>query len=260
MKETWESGDSYEYFMGRWSNSVARAFLDWLSPPPGLQWLDIGCGSGALSEAVINYRKPAGLTAIDQSEGFIEAARRRLGSSANCRTGNALALPLEESSADFTVSGLVLNFISEQQKALAEMIRVTAQGGTVAVYVWDYAGRMDLLRIFWDTVVELDPQASHLHEGIRFPDSTAKSLKDLFENAGLKEAEAAPIEIDTYFPDFDDYWKPFLGGQGPAPAYVLSLDETERSKLRDVLYERLPIQTDGSIPLAARAWAAKGKV
>jgi hypothetical protein len=99
-----------------------------------------------------------------------------------------------------------------------------------------------------------------VHEGIRFPDSTAKSLKDLFENAGLKEAEAAPIEIDTYFPDFDDYWKPFLGGQGPAPAYVLSLDETERSKLRDVLYERLPIQTDGSIPLAARAWAAKGKV
>jgi hypothetical protein len=140
------------------------------------------------------------------------------------------------------------------------MRRVISPGDTVALYVWDYAGIMDFLRIFWDTVVELNPNVSHLHEGNRFPDSNAKSLKYLFENAGFKEAETAPIEIDTIFRDFDDYWKPFLGGQGPAPAYVLSLDETERSKLRDVLFERLPIRADGSIPMVARAWAVKGTV
>jgi ubiquinone/menaquinone biosynthesis C-methylase UbiE len=260
MKESWESGDSYEYFMGRWSSRVAGAFLDWLSPSPGLKWLDVGCGTGALSEAIINIYNPSKLTAIDESEGFVKAAQIRLGSHAICRIGNALEIPLDDSSVNFTVSGLVLNFITEKERAISEMRRVTSPGGTVALYVWDYAGIMDFLRIFWDTVVDLDPEASHLHEGIRFPDSNAKSLKDLFENTGFKEAETAPIEIDTIFRDFDDYWKPFLGGQGPAPAYVLSLDETKRSKLRDVLYERLPILADGSIPMVARAWAVKGTV
>jgi SAM-dependent methyltransferase len=200
------------------------------------------------------------LTAIDESEGFVKAARRRLGNSANCIIGNVLEIPLVDSSVNFTVSGLVLNFITEKERAISEMRRVISPGDTVALYVWDYAGTMDFLRIFWDTVVELNPNVSHLHEGNRFPDLNAKSLKYLFENAGFKEAETAPIEIDTIFRDFDDYWKPFLGGQGPAPAYVLSLDETERSKLRDVLFERLPIRADGSIPMVARAWAVKGTV
>lgn len=260
MKDSWESGDPYEYYMGRWSRLVARSFIDWLSPSSGLKWLDVGCGSGALSEAVINNHKPAELTAVDQSEGFVKTAQKRLGSLACCRVGNALALPLEDSSVNVTVSGLVLNFISEPEKALAEMRRVTASGGTVAVYVWDYAGKMDFLRHFWDAAVELDPKASNLHEGNRFPDANAEVLKDLFESAGFVETVITPIEIDTHFRDFDDYWKPFLGGQGPAPTYVLSLDESEKSKLRDVLYERLPILTDGSIPMVARAWAAKGQV
>ena len=260
MKDSWQSGDPYEYYMGRWSSLVARSFVDWLSPCSGLRWLDVGCGSGALSEAVINTHSPAELTAVDQSEGFVKIAKKRLGSLANCRVGNALALPLEDASVHVTVSGLVLNFISEPEKALSEMRRVIVHGGTVAVYIWDYAGKMDFLRYFWDAAIELDPTASNLHEGHRFPDSTADVLKELFENARFVETETAPIEIATHFHDFDDYWKPFLGGQGPAPTYVLSLDESERSIPRDVLYERLPIQTDGSIPMVARAWAVKGQV
>lgn len=260
MKDAWESGDPYEYFMGRWSSLVARSFIDWPTPSSGLKWLDVGCGSGVLSEAVIKSHKPAELIAIDQSESFVNTAQKRLGSLARCRFGNALALPLEDSSVDVAVSGLVLNFISEPGDALTEMRRVTATGGTVAVYVWDYAGKMDFLNCFWDIAVELDPKALNLHEGKRFSDSNADVLAELFEKAGFVEAVVNPIEIDTHFRDFDDYWKPFLGGQGPAPTYVLSLNESEKSKLKDALYERLPIQTDGSIPMLALAWAAKGQV
>lgn len=260
MEDSWKSTDPYEYYMGRWSRLVARSFLRWLSPLPGRRWLDVGCGSGALSEAIIKNHEPAALTAVDQSEGFIKTIRERLGDKAVCKTGNASALPLGNSSVDITVSGLVLNFIPEPEKALAEMKRVTASGGRVAVYVWDYAGKMEFLNYFWDTAVKLDPNAADLHEGKRFPDSYEKILRGLFENAGFAESDFTAIEIATRFRDFDDFWNPFLGGQGPAPTYVLSLEESEKNKLRDALYKSLPIQTDGSINLSARAWAAKGHV
>lgn len=260
MKESWQSGDPYEYFMGRWSRLVADSFTDWLSPSTGLKWLDIGCGSGALSEVIINSCKPEKVTAIDQSDGFVSTAQKRLGSFADCKVGNALSLPLEDSSVNTTVSGLVLNFIPEPEKVLAEMKRVTAAGGTVAAYVWDYAGKMEFLNHFWDIAVELNPKASNLHEGQRFPEANADGLKEIFKHSGLVEVETAPLDINTDFSDFDDYWKPFLGGQGPAPTYVLSLDKPERDKLRDALLERLPIQADGSIPMLARAWAAKSIV
>lgn len=260
MKDSWESSDSYEYFMGRWSRLVAQSFLAWLSASPRLKWLDVGCGTGALSEIIISKYKPAKLTAIDQSQNYVMAAQKRLGNQAICRIGDAADLPLETSSVNLAVSGLVLNFISEKEKALSEMIRVTIKGDVVAVYVWDYGGKMDFLKKFWDTVAELDPNASHLHEGNRFQDSTDWALKELFKKSGLKDIDIASIEIETHFRDFDDYWKPFLGGQGPAPTYVLSLEKPERNMLRNVLYERLPIRSDGSIPMVARAWAAKGKV
>jgi ubiquinone/menaquinone biosynthesis C-methylase UbiE len=260
MKDSWESGDPYEYYMGRWSRLVAESFVDWLSPSSGLNWLDIGCGSGALSEAIINNYAPAALTAIDQSEDFVRTAQQRLGSRAHCRVGNALSLPLDNSSVNIAVSGLVLNFIPEPEKALSEMRRVTDVGGTVAVYLWDYAGKMDFLRHFWDAAVEIKPAALNLHESKRFPDSNAQALKRLFENAGFVDIETTSIEITTHFRDFDDYWKPFLGGQGPAPSFLLSLDEDEKNKLRNKLKARLPTQLDGSISMVARAWAAKGQV
>jgi len=260
MKDFWESGAPYDYFMGRWSRLAAQSFVNWLSPSSGLKWLDIGCGSGALSEIIVNHHQPAALTAIDQSEGFVKIARKRLGHRAQCRVGNALALPVEDSSANITVSGLVLNFIPEPEKALSEMRRVTDVGGTVAVYVWDYAGKMDFLTHFWDAAVELKPEALSLHESRRFRDCNAAVLKRLFEIAGLGEVETTSIEIDTRFRDFDDYWKPFLGGQGPAPGFVKSLDDTEKNKLRNTLRARLPVGPDGAISLTARAIAAKGRI
>lgn len=117
---------------------------------------------------------------------------------------------------------------------------------------------MELMRIFWDAAVELDRDAAKLDEGVRFPLCRAEPLAQLFAGAGLRAVEVEPLDIPTPFADFDDYWQPFLGGQGPAPAYAMSLDEAARSRLRDRVRERLPIATDGSISLTARAWAARG--
>jgi SAM-dependent methyltransferase len=253
-------GDAYDRYMGRWSRLVANRFVDWLRAPAGVDWLDVGCGSGALSQAIVTQGRPAHLTAIDQSPGFVRAAQQRLGGGACCTVADALSLPLEDASVGLAVSGVVLNFIPEPEAALAEMGRVTDAGGTVAVYIWDYAGTMELLRVFWDTVVELFPGASDRHESIRFPDSNGEALGRLLTRAGLVDIETTPIDVTTRFQDFGDYWRPFLGGQGPAPSFVASLDESEKTQLQMALRARLPSQTDRSIPLSARAWAAKGRV
>jgi len=260
MQDSWQSGDPYEYYMGRWSKLVAKKFVDWLSPESGLHWLDVGCGSGALSEAIVNRHNPATVIAIDQSEGFVRTAQQRLGNKATCKAGNAMSLPLDDATINIAVSGLVLNFIPEPEKALAEMQRVTRNGGTVAVYIWDYAGKMEFLKYFWDAAEELNPDASALHEGRRFSGTSSEYLIKTFNHVGFSDIEATPIEIVTHFTGFDDYWKPFLGGQGPAPTYVAKLDEQERSNLRKMLEEKLPVNKDGSISLSARAWAAKGIV
>jgi hypothetical protein len=158
------------------------------------------------------------------------------------------------------VSGLVLNFIADQRAALAEMARVTVKGGTIAAYVWDYAGKMELMRFFWDAAVELDPSAGKMDEGIRFPLCRPDALETFFAGAGLTGVEVKAIDIPTPFADFDDYWQPFLGGQGPAPAYAMSLDEVARARLRDRIRNRISIEANGSISLIARVWATRATV
>lgn len=260
MKDSWQSGDPYEYYMGRWSKLVAEKFVDWLSPQQALNWLDLGCGSGALSEAIINGAKPASVVAIDQSEGFVQTTQKRLGARVRCKVGDAMSLPLDDGTLNMAVSGLVLNFIPAPEKALAEMRRVTTQQGTVAVYVWDYAGKMEFLNTFWDAATKLNPGAADLHERRRFGDTNAEQLRKSFTQAGFSDIETTSLEIVTRFVDFDDYWQPFLGKQGPAPTYVSKLSSADRDKLKDTLVKSLPPTADGSIVMTARAWAAKGKV
>jgi hypothetical protein len=155
---------------------------------------------------------------------------------------------------------LVLNFVPDGRAALREMARVTVAGGTIGVYVWDYAGKMDLMRHFWDAAVELNPDAATMDEGARFPGCRPQALTELFASAGLRTVEVTAIDITMLFVGFDDYWRPFLGGQGPAPAYAMALDQTARALLRDRIRERIPVQADGSISLTARAWAVRGAV
>jgi hypothetical protein len=138
------------------------------------------------------------------------------------------------------------------------MTRVTRTGGLVAVYLWDYADRMQMIRHFFDAAVALDPNASELDEGRRFPICQPDALSQLFKSAGLNNVEVRPIEVSTHFRNFDDYWLPFLGGQGPAPSYLMSLSEERRIALREQVRAGLPFASDGSIPLVARAWAARG--
>jgi SAM-dependent methyltransferase len=260
VSDPWERGSPYEQYVGRWSRRVAPLFLSWLSISPGRRWLDVGCGTGALCAAIVDRCSPSSVVGVEPSEGFLKSAKENLAGRAALHQGSATAIPLGDASVDVVVSGLVLNFVPDQRAALIEMARVTGKGSTIAAYVWDYAGKMELMRFFWDAAMELDPNAAKLDEGVRFPLCRPEALKELFANAGLEAVEVKPIDIPTPFADFDDYWQPFLGGQGPAPAYAMSLDETARGRLRDRIRGRLPTAANGSISLTARAWAARANV
>lgn len=258
--DTWERGSPYEQYVGRWSRQVAPAFLAWLDLPPGLRWLDVGCGTGALAEAILARCEPHSVTGVEPSEGFLAQARERLGDRVRLQAGHAGALPLGDASVDAVVSGLVLNFVPDLPAALREMARVSTDGGIVAAYVWDYAGRMELMRHFWDAAVRLDRGAASLDEGLRFPLCRPDALESAFRAAGFADVGVTGLEIPTVFESFADYWTPFLGGQGPAPAYAMSLTQERREALRAALQATLPARPDGSIALVARAWAVRGRV
>jgi SAM-dependent methyltransferase len=254
--EVWAVGTAYEPYVGRWSRLVARELVASLGVAADAAWLDVGCGTGALSQAVLAAADPDAVVGLDPSTGFVAYARTRLADRrARFLVADARRLPFAGGRFDAVVSGLVLNFVPDPVTAVREMARVTRAGGRVAAYVWDYAGRMELIRRFWDAAAALDPAAAELDEGRRFGLCRPGPLARLFEDAGLAEVGVRPIEVPTRFRDFDDYWSPFLGGQGPAPAYAIALDEPRRAALREELLARLPVAADGSIPLVARAWA-----
>jgi SAM-dependent methyltransferase len=255
----WASGAAYEPYVGRWSRLVAKEFVEWLAVPPGSRWLDVGCGTGALSETVLRNATPSAVDGIDPSEGYLALAREQVRDPrARFDIGDARYLPVESERYDAVISGLVLNFIPDLSSGMAEMARVARPGAVVAGYVWDYAGKMELMRYFWDAAVALKPQDLERDEGRRFPICKPGPLKDLFEHTGLKDVEVRSIDVPTRFRDFDDYWTPFLGGQFPAPEYAMMLGEEERALLRDRIRAYLPTEADGSISLIARAWAVLG--
>jgi ubiquinone/menaquinone biosynthesis C-methylase UbiE len=257
--EVWASGIAYEPYVGRWSRLVAKEFLEWLDTPSGGRWLDVGCGTGALSQTILQMTSPAKVKGIDRAEGFVAFAQNQTQDErATFEVGDAQSLPVETGTYDAAVSGLVLNFVAQPHRAVEEMARAVKPGGVVAVYVWDYAGKMQFMRHFWNAAAALDPQAYDMDEGRRFPLCNPKALTELFQAAKLKQVEAQAIEIATDFIDFDDYWSPFIGGQGPAPSYAMSLGEDQRSALRERIRAGLPFALDGSIPLVARAWAVRG--
>lgn len=260
VSDTWERGNPYERYVGRWSRRVAPAFLDWLAVPAGRRWLDVGCGTGALCAAIVDRCSPTSVAGVEPSAGFLETAKANLAGRAAFHPGSATQIPLADAAVDVVVSALVLNFIPEPRAALAEMARVTASGGTIAAYVWDYAGRMELMRAFWDAAGSLDSDAATLDEGVRFPLCQPDALRSLFAGSALGDPEVVPIDVPTPFASFEDYWQPFLGGQGPAPAYAMSLDESARQRLRERLRERIPAQADGSVSMTARAWAVRASV
>jgi trans-aconitate methyltransferase len=260
-KETWDSGDAYEQYVGRWSRLVATEFLDWLGVETGVTWGDVGCGTGVLVEGILADTAPVSILAMDRAHGFIRTARNRLSDRrVQFSLGDATALSWRANSCDATVSGLVLNFVVSPRAMAAEMVRVTRPRGIVAVYVWDYAGGMQMMRHFWDAAVETHPQDARLDQAERFPICQPEPLERLFQEAGLQAVTVRAIDVVTPFRDFADYWTPFLGKQGAAPTYLASLNVAAQERIRDALQARLPRSADGSIHLTARAWAAQGIV
>lgn len=257
--DAWTQGDAYEPYVGRWSRLVAREFVQWLHLPGDKRWLDVGCGTGALTQTILDHAKPSAVVGVDASEGYVAHAREHVRDPrASFHVADAQALGKERGEYQAVVSGLVLNFVAKPERMVAEMARACQFYGKVALYVWDYAGEMQFMRHFWDAAAELDPAARELDEGVRFPLANAKSLWNLFFDANLDDVTTRAIDVPTHFRDFDDYWSPFLGGQGPAPSYAMSLSEDKRTALRERVRAKLPFQHDGSIDLIARAWAVKG--
>ena len=236
-KDNWAAGKLYEPYVGRWSRLVAKEFLQWLQLPAQLDWLDVGCGTGALTQSILQQTQPRSVTGIDPSAGFIDYAKAQITDPrVTFEVADAQSLPVQSARFDVAVSGLVLNFVPKPLLAAQEMARAVRPAGVVAAYVWDYAGKMELMRYFWDAAVALDPSVSK-----------------------LADVQTNTIDAPTTFRDFDDYWNPFLGGQGPAAGYAMSLSEDHRGALRDRIRATLPIASDGSISLIARAWAVRGR-
>ena len=255
--DNWQSGDAYERYMGRWGRLLAREFVPWLDFSGPGTWLDLGCGTGALSQAILDLAQPEQIIGLDPTPGFVAQARQQIQPDrAAFVVGNAMQLPFADQSFAIIVSGLALNFMAEA--ALDEMQRVIQPGGSVAAYVWDYAGQMQWLRYFWDAAGAVAPAAREFDEGQRFPVCNPLRLTDLFARHGLRDIRTGAIEIATHFASFDDYWDPFLCRQFPAPQYVAALSEAQRDSLRETLRQRLPMNPDGAIDLLARAWAVSG--
>jgi SAM-dependent methyltransferase len=259
--DNWASAVAYEAYMGRWSRRAALAFLEWLAPEPGLKWLDIGCGTGALTEAVLRTAAPRLVVGCDPSKAFINSARSAVKSTAvQFEVAGIDRLPAIDPGFDCIVSGLVLNFLPSADAALKAMAEVSRPGGRIAGYVWDYAGRMDLLRIFWEEAVAVDPAAGMLDAGRRFPVGREGALGDAFTHSGLTQVRRGEFTIPTVFAGFDDFWEPFEKGTGSAPSYVAGLDSDRKGRLKARLRKRLAPAGDAPIRLTARAWAASGLI
>jgi SAM-dependent methyltransferase len=257
--DSWASGQSYESYVGGWSRLVAAEFVARLGVPPGARWLDVGCGTGALTEAVLGCCAPEHVVGVEPSAPFREYAEAHVPDPrASFRPGDAQTLPVGDGDFDAVVSGLVLNFVPDRATALAEMRRAVRIAGTVAAYVWDYPGEMQLMKHFWAAAVALDSAALALDEAARFDFCRPDPLRALFTDADLRDVDVEPIVVPTDFADFEAYWTPFLGGTGTAPAYAMALSEDDRAALRNAVRVRLPTADDGSIHLTARAWAVRG--
>jgi trans-aconitate methyltransferase len=257
--DRWAAGDAYEAYMGRWSRRVADEFVHWLTPQRAAHWLEVGCGTGALTSAICRLCEPSSVVACDQSSPFVEHARATIQHpGASFTVASIDTLPTRGEGFDLIVSGLVLNFIAQPDAALAAMRTRARPGGVVAAYIWDYTGGLEFLHYFWREAAVLDPRAEPLDESLRFAAWTRAYLASCFETAGLTSVDSTVLVVPTSFTNFDEYWIPFLGGTGPAPGYVASLSLFQRDRLAQRLRSRLPRANDGTLRLQASALAVRG--
>lgn len=260
-QDKWADGNAYEAYVGRWSRLIGDKFLTSLEPEENRHWLDLGCGTGALTSQILARWSPQSIIGVEPSEDFLAIANNQFEDSLiEFRRGNGDQIPVSDKTIDYAVSGFVLNFVDDKSNTLKELIRTVKPGGTIAAYVWDYAGHVQFMRYFWDAAISVNPTDREKDEGVRFPICRPEPLRSLFEAAGLRQVTVNAIDVPTPFDDFTEYWTPFLSGIAPAPGYCVSLDDSSREKVRSLLQRTLPTDPDGKILLAARAWAVRGTV
>jgi SAM-dependent methyltransferase len=251
------SADAYNRLVGRYSPPLAAALTEFAGIEPGMRALDVGCGPGALTAALVERLGAAGVSAADPSEPFAEACRARL-PGVEVVVAPAESLPFADAAFDGALSQLVVNFMSDAAAGVGEMARVTRPGGTVASCVWDYSGGMTLLRAFWDAARDVDPDgAAATDEGSLMRWCREGELAGLWRAAGLENVRDGQLEVRASYPGFEDVWSPFLAGVAPSGAYCKSLDEDTRAALREAFRLRLGAG-DGPLELTARAWAVAG--
>jgi len=251
----------YESYMGRWSRLLAPKFIDFTGIQEGDRVLDVGTGTGSLASSLERGLRSVEVVGIDPSQGFIAFAQSHAQSGrVRFELGDAQALGFPDATFDAAMALLVINFVPDHRKALAEMRRVTRAQGRVAACAWDYDAGMQSLRIFWDEAVALDP-AIEAKDERHMKLSHAGELASLWKSAGLREVEERPLAVEQRFESFDDYWLPFLKGVGPGGAHVASLSEARRAELAARLRRRvLAERPDGPFVLKASAWCVKGRV
>jgi SAM-dependent methyltransferase len=251
----------YERFMGRWSRLLAPELIAFAGVKDGDHVLDVGTGTGSLGSAIETRMPSSRIVGIDPSEGFIAYAKKNAKSGrAQYEVGDAQALKFKEASFDNTLALLVMNFVPDHNKAVAEMRRVTRGGGVISACVWDYNAGMQSLRFFWDEAVALDPAIEPKDER-HMKLSRQGQLGELWKKTGLVNVQEKPLTIDQAFASFDDYWGPFTKGAGPGGAYVVSLSDERRGQLEARMRKRLlGDRNDGAFTLKARAWCVRGEV
>lgn len=255
------TGSGYEHFMGRWSRLLAPGFIAFAGTRDGDRVLDVGCGTGALAGALAGAFPTSVVVGVDPSSPFVAHARAGSGSDrVRFEVGDVQALGFGDASFDHTMALLVLNFVPDPAGAVREMCRVTRPGGTLSACVWDYGEGMQMLRLFWDEAVALDPAAAPRDER-RMKLARRGELGELWQATGLVEVQESSLVVETGFASFDDYWAPFLEGVGPAGAHVASLPEHDRQALEARLRTLVPGPLGaGSFALSARAWCVRGTV
>lgn len=246
------AAEAYDRFMGRYSVLLAPQMADLAGVVPGQRLIDVGCGPGALTGELVARVGATGVAAVDPSTPFVAAAASRY-PGVDVRLANAEALPFDDGVFDAALAQLVVHFMTDPIAGLSEMRRVTRPGGMVVACVWDHAGGMGPLGLFWNAARALDPG---VHDESNLAGAREGHLGELLREAGLRDVEETVISADLEHATFEAWWDPFTRGVGPAGAYVAKLDDTRREALRERCRAELPA---ASFVIPARAWAARGR-
>lgn len=253
----------YDRFMGRWSARLTTSFLRFAELRDGYHVLDVGCGTGSLSRAVVSIGPATRVTGVDPEPEYVAYARRGVSSSrAQFQRGAAESLPFPDRTFDAVLALLVLQDFVDPVQAISEMARVTRPSGVVAACQWDFENGLPMLSLVWKAAEAVAPDAAAKwrQESPRPRRPTLNELGHLWRESRLGDVTTVTLDLPMYYPSFHDYWEPFLGGSTPMSAFAAALDADTDGRLVRVLREMIPgIQPDGSFVLPARAWLIKGK-